>query len=235
LEVPIAVTVPAGAHPGDHTAGIIASSKTPGTDADGHHVVFDRRTGTRLYLRVTGPVNPALSVDDLSTEYHAAVNPLDGSVDVTYTVHNTGNVRLGAHQRVSVSDLFGTVAEHKGPEIVELLPGASLTFHEHFTGVAATLRVSADVKLTPFAPKTSDGTLPKSTEMTTASSSSWAVPWSLLLVLALIGAAVYLVRRRRNRQRPVGPSPGAGGDPTGGAPTTNGATVQPPAPVSSGR
>jgi hypothetical protein len=215
LEVPIAVTVPAGAQPGDHTAGVIASSKTPGTDAEGHHVVFDRRTGTRLYLRVTGPVNPALVVEDVSTEYHAAANPLDGSVDVTYKVRNTGNVRLGAHQHVEVKDLFGSVDERKGDDIPELLPGSTLTYHEHFTGVPATFRVSAEVTVTPFAPKSSDGTLPKGAEASSASASAWAIPWTLLLVLVLIVAAVVVVRRLRARGVAT---PKAGTSPAGATP-----------------
>jgi hypothetical protein len=230
LEIPIAVTVPAGARPGDHAAGIIASSKTPGTDAEGHHVVFDRRTGSRLYLRVTGSVNPALVVEDLSTAYHPAVNSLDGSMDVTYTVRNTGNVRLGAHQRVAVNDLFGTVDERTGRDIPELLPGSALTYHERFTGVAATLRVSADVTLTPFAPRTSGDGLPKGSESFTSTSHTWAIPWTLLVILVLIALVVLLVRRRRRKlESGAGPGPGSGrGGGRSGAPASgNGAQPAP--------
>jgi hypothetical protein len=239
LEIPLAVTVPSGARPGDHTAGIIASSKTPGTDAEGHHIVFDRRTGSRLYLRVTGPVNPAIVVEDVSADYHPAVNPLDGSVDVAYTVRNTGNVRLGAHQKIAVDDLFGTVDERKIADIPELLPGSSLTYHRHFTGVAATLRVSADVTVTPFAPKSTDEALPKGAEATTASAHAWAIPWTLLLLLLVIAVVTYLVRRaRRNRERAGSGGPNGGGGGQGGglaAGPTNGHAAQPVLPVGATR
>jgi hypothetical protein len=239
LEIPVAVTVPADARPGDHAAGIIASSKTPGTDAEGHHVVFDRRTGSRLYLRVTGPVNPAVVVEDLHTNYNPAVNSLAGSVDVTYTVRNTGNIRLGAHQRVAVNDLFGTVDDRKGSDIPELLPGGSVTYHQHFDDVAATLRVSADVTVTPFAPKTSGDALPKGADSTTSSSHTWAIPWTLLVILALIAVVVFLVRRRRRHREPGrGPNPGrgGGGDPARGPASGTGARPAPSegAPVAAG-
>jgi hypothetical protein len=226
LEIPIAVTVPAGARPGDHAAGIIVSSKTPGTDAEGHHVVIDRRTGSRLYLRVTGPLNPALVVENVETEYHPAVNPLNGSLDVTYTVRNAGNVRLGAHQRVTVSDLFGTVDEHKPADIPELLPGSVLTYHQHFSGVAATIRVSADVRVTPFVPKSAGDGLSRGTEASSSSAHTLAIPWTLLVALLLLGVVVFLVRRRRSGSQddPAGPGGAGGGDWSAG---TNGNGAHP--------
>ena len=161
IEMPLTIQVPANASPGDHVGAVLASSRTSADDATGKQVLLDRRTGTRVYFRVAGEENPGLVVEDLSVDYHGSLNPLHGEVDVTYTVRNEGNIRLGAKQEVTVNDLFGAAATKKPRPIAELLPGNAVTFREHFTGIAATFRLSADVKLTPFAPVGAEGDVPE--------------------------------------------------------------------------
>jgi hypothetical protein len=202
------VTVPANATPGDHTAGVLAASTTPGIDSEGKHIILDRRTGSRVYLRVSGPTTPALTVENLATDYHPSVNPLDGSLDVTYTVRNAGNVRLGAHQKVTVKDLFGTVTDRSLKDLEEILPGNAVTVTQHFDGVSATVRVGADVALKPFIPKASGVAVAAKLETATSSTRSWAIPWLLVIVLLVLVAVIVLVRRRRAAAPggPAGPS-----------------------------
>ena len=233
------LTVPADATPGDHTAGIVAASTTPGINAEGKHLILDRRTGSRVYLRVAGPTNPGLTVENLSTDYHPSLNPLDGSLDVTYTVRNSGNVRLGAHQTIAVKDLLGTVSERTVKDLPELLPGNQVTVTEHFGGVAATVRVGADVTLKPFIPKSSGVAVDAKLQTTTSSTKTWAIPWLLLLVLLLLVAGIWWMRRRRARSAggapgQFGPDDGAGGPGTGdgGMPTARPIPVE---PVGAGR
>ena len=85
VDIPIEITVPADAQPGDHSGAILASSRTSALDGDGRQALLDRRVGSRIYLRVDGKMNPALVVEDLETEYHGGLNPLSGDVDVSYT------------------------------------------------------------------------------------------------------------------------------------------------------
>jgi len=205
VRIPITLTVPSDATPGDHAAGIVASSLTPQSDDAGNQVLLDRRVGTRLYLRVPGPVSPQLEVESITTSYHSGLNPLEGTVDVEYRVRNSGNVRLGARQEVSVSDLFGTVGTRRPERIEELLPGQSAVVRESFDGVAATFRISTEVALTPTAPSGGDveAPAPFSREQ-----GGWAIPWTLLGIVALLLlAAVLFARARRRRQvsarRPV--------------------------------
>ena len=50
-----------------------------------------------IELRVTGPLRAGLQVESISTGFNDPLNPFGtGSATVSYTVHNTGNVRLTA-------------------------------------------------------------------------------------------------------------------------------------------
>jgi hypothetical protein len=186
--VPITIDIPADASPGDHVAAILASSRAEGTGPDGKAIALDRRTGTRLYLRVAGPVEPKLNIEGVSVSYSPSLNPLGGSATVTYTVANRGNVRLGGKSHVSVGGPFGLFSKN-GPdqELTELLPGQSVTYTTTIDGVPATVVSSATVHLDP----------------------SVAVPWTILALLAVAFLVWYAVRAYRRHQgdgtRPSGP------------------------------
>ena len=201
VDIPITVTVPDKASPGDHTAGIVAAVPTPTVDANGQRITVVRRTGSRAYVRVQGQVNQSLVVQNLSSGYSGTANPLDGTFDVSYTLRNTGNVRLGAHQAIEIKDVIGrTVATRKVRDVDQLLPGNAVKFTETFTGVPASFRVSADVKITPFAPAA--GVTTKVPASTTSSTSSWAIPWSVLLGIALLVLVWRLYRRWSDSRSP---------------------------------
>jgi len=202
VSIGFTVLVPANAPPGDHAAGIVAASRTSG--GQGGKIALDRRIGSRVYLRVSGPVTPALVVEHLATRYHASVNPLGGRLDVTYTVRNNGNVRLGAHQKVAARDVFGSVADRRPADLPDLLPGNAVTITEHFAGVAATVHVSAKVTLTPFVPAGAAQPGSPAVGPVSASASVWAFPWTILALLVVLGIVLVFVRRRPARtRRPV--------------------------------
>jgi len=216
VDIPISITVPAGATPGDHAAGVVAASNTSaGTDGPAGGVV-ERRTGSRVYVRVKGAVNPKLVVENLTTDYSGAFNPLDGKLGVDYTVRNTGNVRLSAEQQLEIKDVIGrTVESRKGKLLEDILPGATVTLHEEFTGVPAALRLSTNVKVIPVSP-TGSTEAPPATE--TYSSTTWAIPWTLLLLVALAILLWRIFRRYRTRAQgvpPAGPAGAGGGGGTG--------------------
>ena len=73
--VPITVKVPADAAPGDHVGGLLASSEAVGTGDDGNTVTIDRRTGTRVYVRVAGLVEQDLAIDRGPHRLHARAQP----------------------------------------------------------------------------------------------------------------------------------------------------------------
>ncbi|MBY8853968.1 DUF916 domain-containing protein, partial [Saccharothrix sp. MB29] len=71
-------------------------------------VEVERRVGSRLYVRVAGPIDATVRIDAVTPSYRGTPNPAGtGEVDVTYTVVNDGNLRLSLLPSVGVSGLFG--------------------------------------------------------------------------------------------------------------------------------
>jgi len=186
--VPITVKVPADASPGDHVGAVLASSVALGTGADGKVVNLDRRTGSRVYLRVEGPLNPELVVESVSTTYKPSLNPLAGTADVTYRIRNRGNVRMQGTHNVSVGGLLGLAAQDTPSEdLPELLPGEDFTVRVTLHGVAAIGLAATKVHVQPA---TIDGEdLPSSGRRTL----TLAPP----LTLIIGGLAVWLALRAR--------------------------------------
>jgi hypothetical protein len=208
IDIPFNLAVPANARPGDHAGAVLAANDIQGTGPDGKVVTLDRRTGSRLYVRVSGPVTPALTIDNVHAVYHSKLNPLGGSLDVTYTVRNSGNVRLQAHQKVEGAGPFGIGKKtHKPADLPELLPNNAITLHQHFTGMAALLRSSGNVVLQPF----SSAPDVKVNAPVHRAGHTWAIPWSIVVLLL----AIWLVRKtylpiaRRRREMTAGSPPPA--------------------------
>lgn len=200
IDLPITVSVPPDASPGDHSGAILAASQVEGTGPNGKIVNVDRRAGSRLYLRVAGPLDPRIVVDRVKSTYHWALNPLAGSLDVTYTLRNAGNIRLPAHQRLAVKAPFGLELDQRAPaDVPELLPGNSVTLRAHFSDVPAAFRDSTTVSVTPVPPAgaTSDLRLVAAARV----GATWAIPWSVLAFVALVLIVVWLYRRRRRAAR----------------------------------
>ncbi|PYF98287.1 protein of unknown function [Georgenia satyanarayanai] len=197
--VPFTVSVPDGATPGDQPTGIVASLRTVGSDGEGSSVALDSRAGARLHLRVAGDLVPALAVGDVQAEYRPSWNPFaPGTVDLSWTVENEGNVRLGAAQVASVEGLLGLGGGEvavDGPR--EVLPGQSAT---HTASVEAwpTFRHGVDLRVTPVVVGADEvaGALTDAT----ASVALWTVPWAQLAVVVLLALAVVTGVRRRRRQ-----------------------------------
>jgi hypothetical protein len=195
--VPFTITVPEKATPGDHSGGVVTSLVT----GDGSSAVqLDRRLGSRLYLRVTGDLAPALTVTDVQAEFHGTLNPAaGGSTTVDYTVTNTGNVRLKAHQTVRIASVFGAFAyDSTLADLPEILPGDSLKRSATVSGVLPATRMTATVTLAPVA---SGDQPPINVQKAIGGSTIWAWPWGQLIVLVILVALVYgYVQMRRRRK-----------------------------------
>jgi len=213
--VPFVVKIPKDAYVGDHLAGIVASLVSEGTTPGerGTNVKFEQRVGIRLGVRVAGVLKPALEVKDLAASYAGTLNPFGkGTATVTYTVTNTGNVRLGGMQEVSVHGLIGpTATAGKLANVPMLLPGNSAKVTVTVPDVTPVGYETVDVSINGLAVA---GDADPAVEVASASTNFWAVPWTLLaglLGLAAIGAAV-LRTRRASSVPPSAPAAAAGTD-----------------------
>jgi hypothetical protein len=181
--VPFTITVPAGAAPGDHPAGIAASVLSRnGT------VQVESRVGFRVMLRASGTVRSTLAAQHVTARYSHSWNPFrSGSVEVRYTLANTGNVRADARTSLSVSELFGIKHRDGGAAAGELLPGGARPAGGVVHGVWGLGPVHAKILLSPADPAgPADVTV-------------WVVPWPQLLVVVLLVVLVLVLRARRRR------------------------------------
>lgn len=201
--VPFTIRVPRNAAPGDHGAAIVAQLSTLGKNPKGQNVRLDQRVASRIYLRVNGVLHPQLTIDDLKVSYGQSMNPIGGSVaTVSYTVHNSGNVRLSAQQAVSVTGMFGTKSKVVTPAGVQLLfPGGSQQVQVRVPGVFPAIFQKSHVTVTP---SLFQDQKPMAVPTAVASASFTAIPLMLLLcILAVIVLVVLiLLLRKRMKGRP---------------------------------
>lgn len=202
--VPVTISVPATAIPGDHTGALVASLVASGAGA-GQNVELEQRVATRMYVRVAGEASPSLSVQVLSSSWDRDGWLGPGTLRLTYRVTNTGNTRLGALTRVDVSGPFGLGRVGLDAEPVEeLVPGGSVLRETTVDGVWPLVTLGGRVTVAAVAAPGAEepGIAPVS-----AGLRLWAWTWETVALLALLLAlATWAVRHRR---RSSGPGPGA--------------------------
>jgi len=216
--IPFEILVPSDATPGDHTAGVIASVTTaaPGKK---NGIGIDQRVAARVYLRVAGQPISKVAATGAVVGFGPSWNPFGaGDATVDYDVRNGGNVREDVAQTVTLSGPFGIqLGTIKEKPVVNLLPGQATHVHQKLPGIAPLLLLFADIKLTPSAPtdlvdksqlRDQNGNpLPKLEEpkFTAVSSTALtlAVSWTLLAIVILLIALIYLITRyvRVTRER----------------------------------
>lgn len=193
--VPFTVAIPADAGPGDHPAGIIASATTGG------QVTVERRIANRMYVRVSGDLQPVLTITSFSGVYHSGLNPLDGSISVTATITNAGNVALEGTTTLSATTWFGAaIGRPSRAELPEILPGSTTTVNFEITGVPqvgyATARMLLQGGISGDAPD--PGPLPVIQRDLLVAAIPWAIV-GVLLVGGLLWLVLWLRRRREDR------------------------------------
>lgn len=187
------VAFPADATPGDHVGGIVAS-----VVQEGQQVTLDRRVATAVFARVSGELQPRLTIASFDATYQGDWwNPFGGTVKILYTVDNTGNVALAANLTMSAGTWFGIPATaDQGGGIPVLLPGNSATYEYDLTGVGQWGYLNASARLQPFV-DTTDSAQEMTVTPVSRDTVVIAMPWTVLIVAALAVGAVWLVRWRR--------------------------------------
>lgn len=189
------VAFPADATPGDHAGGIVAS-----VTEEGQQVSLDRRVATALFARVSGDLQPRLTLASFDATYQGDWwNPFGGTLKVLYTVDNPGNVALAANVSMGAVTWFGIpAAETQGGAIPVLLPGNSATYEFDLVGVGQWGYLNPAAKLTPFV-DAPDAAMQVAVAPVSRDTVVVAVPWMLLIVAAVAAAVVLLLRWRRRR------------------------------------
>lgn len=172
-QVPVSVTVPQDALPGDHPGAIVAESG-------------GRSVGVRVQLRVGGPTLAALTVEDVTVSGRA----------IHYTLVNRGNAVLAPRLAVSADGVFGTLLRRGARTLpVELLPGQRVRLAEPWRDTPALDSATVRLRVTAAGGAHSEATAP-------ALFVPWVpVTGGALLLLAGAAAGTYAHRRRRGARR----------------------------------
>ncbi|MFC5821804.1 COG1470 family protein [Nonomuraea harbinensis] len=195
--VPVTVSIPRNATPGDHPAGVTASLETVSGQ-----VRVQNRVGVRLNIRVTGDYVAKVAVTGVRAEYAGSWNPFAaGSVEVTYTVANEGNVRLVTDNHVLTSTLAGESGwnDPSAARARELMPGGSRTFVARVPGAWPLGPIGATVMAVP---SPAGEPLPGvAAQRAAVGTTVWALPWPQLGSLALLVLAFFAIRLNAARRR----------------------------------
>jgi len=198
---PFTVTVPRLATPGDHTGGMIAAIGVPRRTASGQMVTLYQRIAVPIEMRVTGKLHAALQVHQTGCGFNNPLNPFGGgSASVSYTVTNTGNVKLSGTQRVTITGPFGVKSTLRPAALPVVLPGDSIRFTVASGALYPAGPLSAHVTVTPRWPAHATP-LAVTLVSASASTSAFAVPWALLVLLILLGGGWYAWRRTVRHRR----------------------------------
>ncbi|MBX3193659.1 MAG: hypothetical protein KF727_01000 [Microbacteriaceae bacterium] len=204
--IPFSIAVPADAEPGDHAGAIVAVSTPPAESG----TTVQYRTGTRVYMRVAGPVEAGLAVDRLSGHYEPRWSPFAAApLDLSATLENTGNVRVSPEAVATVSSLFGWWSRSAPLEgFDEILPRGAQSGSARLDEVPplGPLWVTVEVPVV----QSSGQDVTSFTTVVTQTVVVWAVPWVLVIAvsLLLVAAALAIVnlRRRRRARKADGPA-----------------------------
>nr|WP_300149320.1 DUF916 domain-containing protein [Propionicimonas sp.] len=195
VEYPFTVSVPENATPGDYVGGILTSLTS---SSDASQVNTDRRLGIKIALRVSGDLAPSIAVENTRLDWSGSMNPFaGGDATLSYTIRNTGNTVIAALHGTDVTGPFGIFPSEVKAEddLPQLLPGetwdVSTVVH-----VAPLVWLTGTATVVPLALDAAGTT--SQFDPVYASASTLAVPWLLLLLLAVLGALVWLgIRLRR--------------------------------------
>lgn len=199
--VPLTITIPANATPGDHVGGLVASLRTSGQGGENAPTVdLEQRVAARIYVQVTGEVTAGLAITGIDAEWTGASVLGTGAVTVRYTLTNTGNLQYAVEPSVTVAGPFGLLPGSTDADRIDvLLPGGSVEQSVTVDGVWALFRetVTIDAVAQPSAAGADPGlgTISATTSVT-------AIPWlALAAVVLLLAVLVWWGRSRRRRRR----------------------------------
>lgn len=145
-DVPFTLTVPERAEPGDHPGAVVALEERTRDHPQG--IGVRQAVAARVHLRVAGPTAPALAVEDLAVR--TVRTPGTVRAEITYTLHNLGNVTLRPRGTLAADGLLGRSLLRRPLSGLpaELLPGQRVELTEHWSGPPPLDRAEVTVRAT---------------------------------------------------------------------------------------
>lgn len=197
--IPFDARVPLAAEPGDHVAAIVAELDAPGRNKNGAAVTLQQRLGVAVYIHLTGAIRSGLQISHLKAHWNEPGNALGTSrYTVSYTVTNTGNVRMNVSTLLNTTRWFlGAIRRYPG-EIFNLFPGSSIVVSvtvPHVFGFGP-WKATASAFGTPV-----DPTIVVTTKLASESVGLWPIPWILIAIIVAIILLTYYAQRRYRRWR----------------------------------
>lgn len=194
--VPFTINIPKDATPGDHAGGIAVAAASSGEG----QIKVARRIVTRLYARIPGILAPNLTVSNLTANYVPSINPFDGTINMSFTINNQGNVSLKADTKASATTLFGIpVGDVSVAEVEEMTPGSSRSYMVTVPHVGQWLWINPKVTLTPKVDN--DAINPGALAIVDREQTVWVFPFSWAAILVLLGFVLLALRSRLTRRR----------------------------------
>ncbi|WKD34732.1 GTPase Era [Streptomyces xanthophaeus] len=190
VSVRFTLTVPDRAEPGDHPGAVVALEERPAVAAGtGRGIGVEQAVAARLYLRVTGPTAPALTVRRVT------VNRRGSGADVSYTLHNIGNVTLRPRATLTAAGALGRplLARELGGLPAELLPGQEVRLGARWEGAPRAEWAEVTVRAR------ADGTTAQGRADLAEYPSLTAVPALVAVIWSALGAASGRMARMSDR------------------------------------
>ena len=188
--VPFTVTVPANATPGDHPAGIVASSFRAG------EISRENRIANRMYVRVAGELVANMTISSFSASHSGDLNPPDGDVTAKATVTNNGNIALSGRITLSGTTWFGVpVGQETFATLDEVLPGNTRTLEFELADVPSV--GFANVNWLLQTQTDGDAMVPPALPVVERDAFVLALPWVAVVPLLLVVGGVLIWRWRR--------------------------------------
>jgi len=216
--LPITVVFPHNATPGDHEGAIIASLTSTIQSKNHAKVHLVQQVAARVIARISGKLQPRLSVSGLKVSYRNPLSPQSsGFTTLAFTVLNSGNEILGGKVSVYVSGLFGsTESRLDAVSVPPMIPGGTDAAKVTVPGVYPELLMHAKVDIAPLAVT---GQYDQGLTIYTRQANYWAwprIPLLILIFLILLGAGWWYRRRRRHHKAAAAshervPAPSAAG------------------------
>jgi hypothetical protein len=137
LNIRFTVRIPANAEPGVHAGGIVAEDTVPRLVSAGQRLHV--QDFTRLYVLVSGPLNPDFALTGFAVDHPQPPVPLvtQRTGSVAFAVANTGNSIVSPRVHVMVTGLLGTIINKSFEAAGQVLPGNLARYRVPLPGLPA--------------------------------------------------------------------------------------------------